>query len=413
MRTFNCLNIRAVLLSTALLCLFSVTASANSTLNGIAVHTELGKEKFLSALYLPNLTSSAEDIFAQSGPQKMEIRVLDEQLSSRRFKRMWIEGIAINANSAELQKQARNMAAFSNQLNVKLKKNDILAFEKKSRGIDITLNSIKIGNLADPSFFNFLLRTWIGYVPLSSSFRDNLLAAGSIDLNTLQRYESIQPSSQRVATLKSAIQARQEQERQAEAEAARKAEEARLAALATPTPTPVIKKKAPKATPKPTATPPPRNIASLPKPGSLDDSIIYNTASAPAANTSTASLAKPTSLDESIFDNTEESENLTAENLLSEQLYYSHLASYTQTFARYPRRAQDNEQTGSLLLRVTIDRKGNVLKKDIVETTPHELLNKEALRAVDRASPYPPIPTDIQGAEFTFSFRLTFNLKDG
>ncbi|VUD68764.1 hypothetical protein TDB9533_04123 [Thalassocella blandensis] len=397
----------------------SNSSFAQTTLNGVATHSELGKEKFIAALYLSRTSASAESIFSQSGAQKMEIRVLDEQLSSRRFKRMWIESIAINSNSAELQKQAKSMADFSNLLNIKLKKNDIFAITKLTSGLSITLNNVKLGEIKDTSFFSFLLRTWIGYVPLSSSFKEALLASGNIDVSALQRFESVQPSAQRIASIKAAIQAREEQERaeqlareEAAKEAARKAEQARLAALATPTPAPKrVVKSTPK--PKPTPTPTPKNIASLPKPGSLDESFLYNLSdSAASSSQAVAAIPKQNGGDDSLFEATEDSENLTAEGLLGEQLYYSHLASYTQTFARYPRKAQENNQQGSLLLRVTIDRKGKVLNKEIVEKTKFELLNKESLRAIDRASPYPPIPVDIKGEEFTFTFRLTFNLRE-
>lgn len=403
-------------LSFALILLISHTAFAQLSLNGIATHNELGKDKFIAALYLPEPTNSAETIFSQNGPQKMEIRVLDDQLSSRRFKRMWIESIAINSNSKELQSQANNMADFSNLLNIKLKQNDIFAISKQAAGIHISLNDIKIGEVKDRSFFNFLLRTWIGYVPLSSSFRDTLLASGNINVSDLQRFESIRPPASRIAAIKAAIQAKVEQEEaarlaqeEAAREAARKAERARLAALATPTPTPKIVRATP--TPTPTPTPIPRNIASLPKPGDLDESFLYDLSES-GSSAAVALATKNSGQDDSVFDNSDESENLTAESLLGEQLYYSHLASYTQTFARYPRRAQENNQQGSLLLRVKIDRNGKVLEKEIVEKTDFEILNKEALRSVDRASPYPPIPVDVKGADFTFTFRLTFNLKD-
>ncbi|VUD42392.1 hypothetical protein TDB9533_00682 [Thalassocella blandensis] len=397
---------------------FFTPAIAAPLLNGVAMYSELGSEKFMAGLYSTGLSSSADDILASELEKRIEVRVVDERLSTRRFKRMWIEGIAINSSTTELETHAENMAKFSNMLKVRMKKGDVFAIEKKPEFINISLNGTSLGELDDPAFFDLLLRTWIGFVPLSSDFRDNLLKQGSIKPELLSRYEQIQPSEERVTAIAQAISSRQEAEGE-EVAAASQGDDTKQNTRIALKPAPVkVAVAAPAVTApstggsssssasetksEPERTPEPVKVAVAPKPKpkSLPKQKPVDIALPP----------RQEELDESIFDDEEADVELTAEGLLIQQLYYSRLANYTQNFARYPRIAMERGREGSLLIRVTINREGEVMATEFIEETESYSLNKEAKRAVKRASPFPAMPTEISGEEFSFMFRLTFNL---
>lgn len=390
-----------VFISTLFCTFLSSHSHANLPLNGVATLSELGQEKYIAGLYSTDLSSSAQQLLTSKKPQVMEIRILTESISARRFKRMWIESIAINSSTSELQLHAENMARFNNSLNIKLKKNDIFTLSKTGNRIDILVNSIKLGTVEDAAFFTVLLRTWLGNVPPSSNFRANLLLAGQIANEELALYKSVRPTQSRVDSIQNAITAREEEIKRIEEEKARLAAAAREAEAqaklrekqrqqkiaATPKPTPKVVK----ATP----TPKPRNIQSLPTAAALDESI-FDTGGGSSSD--------------SIFEDSTD-DNFSAESLLNEQMFYAHLSNYTQTFVRYPKKSREKGHEGSLLIKVTIDRNGKVLNKELVDKTKYDALNKEALKAVDRASPYPPVPSQIKGEEITFTFRLTFSMQ--
>lgn len=388
--------------------LVGLPASAAPLLNGVSVYSELGSEKFIAGLYSSSLSKSSKNILEEAGEKTIEVRVVDERLSSRRFKRMWIEGIAINSSTTELENHAQNMADFSNLLKVKLKRGDIFKVEKLPENVRISVNEIALGEIENTEFFDLLLRTWIGFVPLSSEFRDGLLAEGAVPSPLLSRFEQIQPSPERVAILEQAIINKQEQEAEEQEQVASVEEKkpARISlppekiqvAVAAPTVKPSVSAPA-VAEQKPVQKPKVEKVAAA-KPKTLP------------APTQISLPPAQEELDESIFDDEEADVELTAEGLLIQQLYYSRLANYTQNFARYPRIAQERGREGSLLIRVTIDREGKVLDTEFIEETESYSLNKEAKRAVKRASPFPPIPTEIIGQEFSFMFRLTFSLAD-
>lgn len=382
----------------ALIIFGSVEAFSDPLLNGVAIHRELGKEHFVAGLYISTLSNSPNTILSSQEDKRLQVRVLVPQLSNRRFKRMWIEGMAINASSDELKRHAKNMAAFSNLLKIKMISGDIFTVDRSNDIVSVSVNGTSLGQIDDPAFFDLLLRTWIGPVPLSSEFRQALLTNGDVNPDVLARFEGTRPSDERIAVIEGAVNAkRSEQTDLGAASSAPKiaaptlktsvsapkvtapANTVAIAApkIATSTPTP-------KPKPKPTPTPEPQQVVLAPAEEQLD---------------------------ESIFDDSDDDE-FTAEGLLKEQLYYSQLAKYTHRYLKYPQKAWDRGREGNVRLRVTIDREGQVKNTDIVSQAPFRSLNREATKAVKRAAPYPSMPDEIPGEEYTFTFRIAFKIVD-
>src|SRR5690554_4544523 len=79
------------------------SAYANALLNGLAVHEELGNEQFIGALYSETLSDNADALTNGSSAIRMELKIVAPTgLTTRRFRRMWIEGMAINNPSQQL-----------------------------------------------------------------------------------------------------------------------------------------------------------------------------------------------------------------------------------------------------------------------------------------------------------------------
>jgi len=371
------------------LALASWQATAAPLLNGVAVHTELGDEQFIAGLYVDSPSDSASKILSADENKRIQVRVLAEDLSSRRFKRMWIEGMAINSSREDLQKNAQKMADFSNMLRVKLIAGDILTVNRSmSDGVTVSLNGTTLGRIEDRTFFDLLLRTWIGSVPLSSGFRSNLLGNGEVSSELLARYQSTRPTDARIATIESAIAA-SKQEKVAERE------KSQTVAINTPPPKDLIE--APKLeAPTLAAIPPP--VAPKPTPK----------ISAPEKPKKVAK-AKPAPKND-IFED-EDEEAFTAASLLSRQLYIGKIKGWAQRELSYPARALRREWEGNVRLDITLDRRGDLISVELAEEADHDVLNKEALRAVEDAAPFPPMPDDVKGDTFLFTLPVAFKLQ--
>ncbi len=389
------------------LCLISPSLLADSLLNGLAVHKELNKEQFIGALYSDTLSSDAADQFNSAGAKRLELKVVAKRLSARRLNSLWIEGMAINNPADLLTAQAENMVAFTAMFKRSLRAGDVISVRGEGQETTIHVNEVKLGSIESEQFFDMVMRTWIGSVPLSSDFRDDLLTNGNVDDDLLARYESIQPSQTRRQAVAKWLQPAQPKAQQVAASEPEVA--APAVTIAVPT--------------KPTIAPPPvvqqpTLVAAAPEiqaPTPTEQAPQEQTAAIETAPEDTLDADEEALLDEEELLAEEDLEEesaplLTAESLLSRQLYHSKLLKWTYKYIRYPKRAVNRGHEGSVRVAVVIDREGNVKNVSEVESSRYSTLNKEAIGAVNRAIPFPAIPDEIEGEEFAFSLPIVFKL---
>jgi protein TonB len=363
---------------------FCSQALAAPLLNGMAIHVDLGKEQFIGALYSTPLSDNPDKLLANSQSMRMELKITaPDGVTTRRFSRWWIEGMAINNSTALLTEQADNMVKFDGLFKGRFAPNDTIAFiSEPGKGVNITINDVLLGNIASDKFFSMLLRTWIGKVPLSSDYKDGILKSGNVSAELKSRFDKIKPSKDRItevagwSKIKSAADLAAEKEKEKEAKelaakssssssadsakqlAAQKADQAKADAA---------KAEAAKSvTPKPAATP-----------AASDD---------------------------------DEQPALTAQTLLARQFYVSDQLKKIYANVRYPKKALDKGQTGSVRVTVVINRQGNLTSVSIAQASEFEALNEAALEAVNKTN-FTPIPDAVTGASFEFNAPLRFTLQ--
>lgn len=370
-----------------LLVALSALTHAEPLLNGLAVHQELGKDQFIGAIYSDILTNDAQSLLNSDGAIRMELKITAERgIRARRFNRLWVEGIAINNGSTALSAQANNLVAFTNLFKSRLRQNDHIVFSSTpGNGIDFSINGVNLGNISDNSFIHILLSAWIGRIPLSSSYHDNLLSEGNIDGGLLQRYESITPPAQ-----------------------------AQPVVVRTPTPRPV-------ATAPPIAIPEPIVIAEqseitidLPTLGdSSTNAAEPEEETAPIEIVAEEVVPEPeivAAIEDSVDEEDEGDENtpaFTVESLLANQQYFSNINRLVQRRIVYPRRAQQRGYTGSLRIAISLNRNGELLDSTFLERTTHKTLDSAAMKAIKRVK-FPPIPEVITGTVHDFTIPITF-----
>ncbi|MEX1034063.1 MAG: TonB family protein [Cellvibrionaceae bacterium] len=415
---------KATRLSRVGICLLLILAAshlhAQPSLNGIAVSTEFGKERFIAALYSDVLTTDANELLGSSGRRRMELKVVADSLSARSVNSMWIEGMAINNPGSALEAQAQNLAKLNNLIRRRLLAGDVLSFDAESgNGTVVTLNGIRLGTINSDDFFPMLLRTWIGSIPLSSEFKDSLLAGGGVDGGLADRYARIEPDDARIEVVAGWV--------------------------APEPPAPEVVSSAPIEPPRP--APPPRptipTTASDDTSDDPDDSdeqqeVAGTQSTEPASepvvaasqaqnqqnnprqaaesNTGTPAPARVTPAPQpaaaSGGDGEDEEEAMvTAESLVLRQRYISDVMRKTWDNMRYPQRAQERGQQGSIRLAVTVARNGEVQDIQLVEESRYSMLNREAQASVERASPFPEVPDGVGDESFSFGIPITFRLQ--
>jgi protein TonB len=77
----------------------------------------------------------------------------------------------------------------------------------------------------------------------------------------------------------------------------------------------------------------------------------------------------------------------------------------------YPAQARQRRQQGRAMLRFAIDRDGNVLNYKIEKSSGYELLDREVIEMIKRASPLPPMPPEMAGSRFEALVPVPFVLR--
>ncbi len=372
----------------------TLNAHAEPMLNGLALHKELGKDQFIGAIYSETLSSEADILLTGQENINMALKITAERgIRLRRFNRMWIEGMAINNSSASLNAQADNMVAFTNLFKGRLLQNDHIVFTATpNNGLDVTLNTIKLGNIPDDSFIKMLLSTWLGRIPLSSDYQEGVLAAGAVDNELFQRFSAIETSEDRIQ---------------------------QIVAWNAPAVPVKVKPKPIVAATVTEAPPEPIDIASTNKLDITLPSLGRESSASSSSIPSTSEDDAPTPSDESIdvvsvdYEEDEEDSNLpafTVESLLASQRYFSKINILVQRNITYPRRAIKRNHTGNLRIAISLSRDGALLEVAFLEKTTHNSLNNAAMKAISKLT-YPKIPDAIPGSTHDFTIPISFQLQ--
>jgi len=351
-------------------------------LNGMAIHVDLGKEQFIGALYSTPLSDNPDKLLANTQSMRMELKIVaPEGVTTRRFSRWWIEGMAINNSASLLTDQADNMVKFDGLFKGRFAPNDTIAFiSEPGKGVNITINDVLLGNIASDKFFSMLLRTWIGKVPLSSDYKDGILKNGNISAELKSRFDKMKPSKERTtevagwSKIKSAADLAAEKEKEKEAkEAAAKSSSS----------------------------------------SSVDNAKQLAAQKAEQAKAEAAKLAAQkatTSTVAATSDDEDEKPALTAQTLLARQFYVSDQLKKVYANVRYPKKALEKGQTGSVRLTIVINRQGSLVSASIAQASEFEILNEAALEAVNKTT-FSPMPDTITGTTFEFNAPLRFTLQ--
>ncbi len=389
----------------ALVCC-SLTQAA-PLLNGIAVHQELGNEQFIGALYAETLSNNADTLINSKLPMRMELKVVAPGgIPTRRFSRMWIEGMAINNSNNLLTAQADNMVTFDGLFKGTLAERDHVVFNfRPNAGVDISVNNIVLGTIADDEFFSMLLRTWIGRVPLSSGYRDSLLKMGDVPAALRSRYDGLQFDPARTAVINGWVRAE---------------EPAQVAAVPAPTPRAEPPRPEPAAPQpaRPTIEPPviaaPRIEVTTPDPEPEVIASADEPEPTPAATPAEPEPA-PAPATLAVADTDDDDEDagpaLTAQSLLARQFYISDALKKIRSNVTYPRLSMERNQQGSMRIAVTLDRNGNIVDMAWLEESRHDRLNREAWEAVRRSAPFPPMPAALPGQRLEFTAPISFEMQ--
>ncbi|WP_323816271.1 TonB family protein [Cellvibrio sp. NN19] len=375
-----------------LLTILSFSVRADSGLNGMAVYSELGNELFIAALYSEQTGTNAQELINGSYPKRIELKFLSAAgMTERQFSRLWRESIAINNDQNILIAQADNMIYFEGLVRDRLEANDHLVIDfVPARGVAISLNSVELGHIEDDAFFGLLLRSWIGLVPSSTKFRDDLLSVTLVDAALVNRFNHMHPRNTRVDVAKQWKLASTVTEDKVLDEA--------------PVAAPVNK-------PEPVAAPKLAEVVAVSVPvAKTSEPVKTEPVNSKPASPIAAGDSKSSSANEAVINTANDQTVSRAQELLAKQFYMADVFKKIYSNVSYPKRAQELQQAGTVRLAVVIDALGKIKTIVPIEESQFSLLNKAALAAVEKAAPFSPLPEGFNLTELELSVPITFSL---
>lgn len=379
----------------ALILIFSAAAKAELQLNGSAIYEDLGKQQFVAALFVEDLSSNANSIQLQQSPKRMEVRIINDY-SKRRWLNPWMQSISINNDRESFSGSAQEVIDIMRAPRSAPKRGDVIEYLfDPDQGTSVRFNGTELITNYPPEVFNILLRTWIGPIPPSTAFKDQLLG-NSIDMDADELLTDIQPQSSRVAL---------------------------AASWMAPAPEPIALE--PVADEATTAADTPEAEPQL----AAAESIAADPESTAAATDQAETLEGPEQIaaeTEQIADNEDTNLAATADTgeeqeeeivdfnvseTLAQRDYTPLVVAQIYKAIRYPNRAADKNQQGTVRIGVTIDRSGDLISAVITQESRYRLLNQAAHKAVKKAAPFPQLPEEMKADSFEVNLPITFRLQ--
>lgn len=379
----------------ALILIFSAAAKAELQLNGSAIYEDLGKQQFVAALFVEDLSSNANSIQLQQSPKRMEVRIINDY-SKRRWLNLWMQSISINNDRESFSGSAQEVIDIMRAPRSAPKRGDVIEYLfDPDQGTSVRFNGTELITNYPPEVFNILLRTWIGPIPPSTAFKDQLLG-NSIDMDADELLTDIQPQSSRVAL---------------------------AASWMAPAPEPIALE--PVADEATTAADTPEAEPQL----AAAESIAADPESTAAATDQAETLEGPEQIaaeTEQIADNEDTNLAATADTgeeqeeeivdfnvseTLAQRDYTPLVVAQIYKAIRYPNRAADKNQQGTVRIGVTIDRSGDLISAVITQEPRYRLLNQAAHKAVKKAAPFPQLPEEMKADSFEVNLPITFRLQ--
>jgi len=397
---------KLVQLAGLIICLSLSNTAFALTLNGIASYELLRKEIYIAALYLIEPSDNPHTILTSSQSKRMAIKVTAKRWSPRRWSRMWQNDIAINNPFARDDKLTSQLMLFSGFLDSPLTQGDeILIDYIATQGTSVSINNVKIIQTPTSQLFNYLLNVWIGKLPPSGDFKRRILSADNDDAGQAlkSRFNSINYTHERSQLISSWIKARQDAElavlkaqakalaklalEKAREKAQTKAQQDKAAELKAQQKAKAVALERPK--PPKTYVAPKKKIKKKKKPDKPKK----------IASLKTINTAKS-------------KKQLAAQELYYRDLYQWELRREIRSAINYPPWAQKFGQKGTVKMKFSVNRKGQVSKLINGDDNISELLVGEVQNAIDDVVPFILPPDALSGSEWAFSFSYQFDPKD-
>ncbi len=175
--------------------------SQSNELKGYGAFSNLNKDWMLMALY--GNTSTADQAFTA---QRLEIKIAAKKFSSRRFRQLWLETLAVEHGTEKVVLMQDDLQTFFNIVQGSLKQGDTLIIERiEVEGLPITDVKLNYHNLAQLSegFLDTLVQSLVGKHPPTQALKTGLTGQQGLraQTNLAIQFDRLEPTLPRIAEI--------------------------------------------------------------------------------------------------------------------------------------------------------------------------------------------------------------------
>lgn len=389
------------------------TAQSDLVMNGSSVYSDLGKDQFAAALYLETQQQNPSIAYSMQGEKRMEVRVLNNY-SKRRWFNLWMQSISINNSRENFSESAQDLMTLMQAAKSAPQKGDLIEYlSSPDKGTSMRFNGTELVADLPADVFGLLLNTWIGSIPPTTSFKDEILGKQR-NPTAVELLETVTTAPERVSLAASWILP---------------PEPTAVAAVAKVKPKPAIKKtsKAKTATPAklqetpaPVASKPITPVTAIAATSAVADTKLGATKDQPTsdANTSvskgddhTETSGAAAGEDSEAATGSEDEADFSIAEALAMRDYTPLVVQAIYKKISYPSRAIDRGFEGTVRMAIVVSQSGALEKVTVAQKSRHSILNKAAIKATEQAAPFPTLPAALNTDEFEITVPITFKLK--
>ncbi len=344
------------------------------------------------------------------GERRMEVRVLNNY-SKRRWFNLWMQSISINNSRESFSESAQDLITLMQAAKSAPQKGDFIEYLSSSdQSTSMRFNGTQLISDLPADVFDLLLNTWIGAIPPTTSFKEEILGKQR-NSEAMQLLDSVAIDPQRVALAASwilpppkpaAVAAKVakpvvKKAKKAEVVAAVKPSAASAPITAAATAAVTDKKRDSKGVTQQVAEAEP--TADSHNSASAD---LSKTASSEIASTDKDAVSRAESQGEVDFSVAEALAMRDYTPMVVQQIYRK---------ISYPSRAIDRGYEGTVRMAIVVDKTGALESATVAQRSEYSLLNKAAIRATEQAAPFPELPAALNTDQFEITVPITFKLK--
>ena len=158
----------------------SQVGPANLLLNGAGLRTKVFFKVYVAGLYVPQKTTNAAQLLAQTGPRRVAITML-RNVDAESFAGALNDGLRDNHTEAQFAAMKPKIDALNANLKAvgEAKKGDVIHFEfAPDTGTQVIVNGQAKGSaIPGEDFFTSVLRIWLGDKPVDANLKKALIGS--------------------------------------------------------------------------------------------------------------------------------------------------------------------------------------------------------------------------------------------